>query len=163
MNTEQRLRIRKATQADALRIGQLSIDAGLSDDDEPTTTLEPMDDDHTWIVIVDQADAIAGAAYFGPEGHSDRVWNLYFLAVDAGGRGTGAGSQLVQWVETNLRDRGEADAKLLLIETSSVESFEPTRAFYRGLGYTEEARIREYYGQGDDKIVYWKLLHPPLR
>ena len=48
-------------------------------------------------------------------------------------------------------------AKLLLIETSSVDSFELTRAFYRKLGFVEEARVREYYGPGDDKIIFWKL------
>ena len=45
-----------------------------------------------------------------------------------------------------------------MIETSSVDSFEPTRAFYRKLGYVEEARVREYYGPGDDKVIFWKLL-----
>ena len=40
-----------------------------------------MDDDHTWIVLEDENATIVGAAYFGPESHSDRVWNLYFLAV----------------------------------------------------------------------------------
>ena len=150
--------IRLATQADAVAVNNISREAGLSDGEEDHSKLEPMDDQHTWIVLEDDAGKIAGAAYFGPESHSDRVWNLYFLAVSQNVQGVGIGSALVAWVEANLRTRGEDVAKLLLIETSSLESFEPTRAFYRKQGYVEEARVREYYGSGDDKVVFWKSL-----
>ena len=155
-------RIRLATQQDADAVHRISRETGLSDTDEDDASgLEPMDDQHTWIVLESDTGEIIGGAYFGPESHSDRVWNLYFLAVTTHHQGGGTGSALVRWVEANLRQRGDDVAKLLLIETSGVESFEPTRGFYRNQGYTEEARIREYYGPGDDKIVYWKLLNPP--
>jgi ribosomal protein S18 acetylase RimI-like enzyme len=49
----------------------------------------------------------------------------------------------------------------LLIETSGVDDFEAQRRFYRGLGYTEEARIRNFYGSGDDKVIFWKSLASP--
>ena len=156
-------RIRLATQADAPVVNAISLETGLSDGDEDLSLLEPMDDDHTWIVLEHASGAVIGAAYFGPEGHSDRVWNLYFLAVTAEHQGGGTGSALVAYVEANLRTRGEEVAKLLLIETSSVESFAPARAFYEKLGYVEEARIREYYGPGDDKVVFWKLLNDDLK
>ena len=88
------------------------------------------------------------------------MWNLYFLAVTKKHQGGGStGSALVAYVEANLRTRGEDVAKLLLIETSSVERFAPARAFYRKRGYVEEARVREYYGPGDDKVVFWKRLN----
>ena len=151
--------IRLATQADAAAVNMLSRGAGLSDGEEELSVLESLDDEHTWIVLEAQEGVVIGAAYFGPESHSDRVWNLYFLAVSKRSRGGGKGSALIAWVEANLRDRGDAVAKLLLIETSSVDSFAPTRAFYRRHGYVEEARVREYYGPGDDKVVFWKLLN----
>ena len=47
-----------------------------------------------------------------------------------------------------------------LIETSGVPDFAAQRAFYAGLGYHEEARIRDFYAAGDDKIVFWKRLVP---
>jgi len=31
-------------------------------------------------------------------------------------------------------------------------------AFYRDHHYDEEARIRQFYGPADDKVVFWKLL-----
>ena len=150
--------IRLATQADAFAVNNLSEETGLSDGSEDNSKLEPMNDQQVWIVLEDDTGKIIGAAYFGLESHSDRVWNLYFLAVSHNAQGGGIGSALVAWVETNLRTRGSDIAKLLLIEPSSALSFESTRAFYRKQGYVEEARIREYYGAGDDKVVFWKLL-----
>ena len=152
--------IRLATQADAAAVHQISIETGLNDGDDDPTALEPMDGEHTWIVLETGANEIIGAAYFGPESHSDRVWNLYFLAVTHASQGGGAGAALVAWTESNLRSRGDSVAKLLLIETSSVESFAPTREFYAKQGYVEEARVRDYYGPGDDKVVFWKMLNP---
>ena len=156
MNIQHKIRL--ATQADAIAVNNISRETGLSGGEGDNSKLEPMDDQHTWIVLENDAGKIAGAAYFGPESHSDRVWNLYFLAVSQNVQGAGIGSALVAWIEANLRTRGTAIAKLLLIETSSVDSFEPTRTFYRKQGYVEEARIREYYGAGDDKVVFWKSL-----
>jgi ribosomal protein S18 acetylase RimI-like enzyme len=48
--------------------------------------------------------------------------------------------------------------RVLLVETSGTPDFERTRAFYRKCGYEEEARIRDFYQAGADKIVYRKAL-----
>ena len=109
--------------------------------------------DHHWLVA-DDGEA-AGVAYYAPEPFTDGVWNLYMLAVHPDRRGRGTGASLVRHVEDALASRG---ARVLLIETSGLARFEPTRAFYLRLGYAEEARIRDYYRAGDDKVVYWKSL-----
>ena len=155
--------VRRATQADVIAVRTISIETGLSDDADDQSALEPMDEDHTWIVFEDETGSIVGAAYFGPESHSDRVWNLYFLAVKAAHQSGGTGSALVHWVEENLRSRGADTAKLLLIETSSVDSFASTRTFYAKQGYTEVARVPDYYGPNDDKVVFWKALEENTR
>ena len=61
----------------------------------------------------------------------------------------------MRYVEQKLTDRGE---RLLLVETSGLASFERTRQFHRKCGYHEEARIRDFYKAGDDKIIYRKVL-----
>lgn len=38
------------------------------------------------------------------------------------------------------------------------EGFGAPRAFHAGLGRDKEARIREYDGPGDAKVVFWKSL-----
>ena len=47
---------------------------------------------------------------------------------------------------------------MLLLETSGLPEFARTRAFYRTNGYDEEARIREFYAAGEDKVVFRKAL-----
>lgn len=70
---------------------------------------------------------------------------------------TGEALALNSWghLERSLADAGE---RILLVETSSLPEFERARRFYRMLNYTEEARIREFYDDGDDKIVFYKRL-----
>ena len=39
-----------------------------------------------------------------------------------------------------------------------VDQYAQTREFYLKRGFVEEARIRQFYGPDDDKIVFWKSL-----
>jgi predicted N-acetyltransferase YhbS len=155
--------IRTATTDDIAAVKAIAIDTGLFDA-EGWVNVEAMLmesvkgqlQDHVWIVLEDDDTCIVGAAYYAPEPFSDRMWNLYFLAVQPGRHGRGTGAALVAHVEDTLRTHG---ARVLIIETSGVEGFEPTRGFYRAQGYDQEARIREFYGPGDDKVVFWKALY----
>lgn len=70
-------------------------------------------------------------------------------------QGKGHGGALVAQLETTLKGR---DQRLLIADTSGVAAFARTREFYRKNGYTEEARIRDFWAAGDDKIVFWKSL-----
>ena len=46
----------------------------------------------------------------------------------------------------------------IYIETSNRGQYVPTRAFYLKCGYAEDAVLREFYGPGDDKVIYVKAL-----
>ena len=94
-------------------------------------------------------------AYCAPERMTQGTWNLYLIAVDPRHQGRGCGTALVRHLEDRLAARGE---RLLLVETSGLPAFERTRAFYRRCGYEEEARIREFYQAGEDKVVFRKTL-----
>ncbi|MEP6762243.1 MAG: GNAT family N-acetyltransferase, partial [Sporichthyaceae bacterium] len=113
---------------------------------------------HKWLVATGVGDRLDGAAFYAPEPFGDRVWNLYFLAVDPGQHGQGVGSALVMHVERTLRSEGETSARVLIVETSSGSAYQGAREFYARLGFDREAVIREFYGPGDDKIVFWKSL-----
>jgi len=111
-------------------------------------------EDHCW--IVDDDDGLMGVAYYAPEKFADGVWNLYLIGIHPDRQGEGRGTTLLRYVENSLALRGE---RILIIETSGLGSFERTRAFYRKNGYDEEARIREFYRAGEDKIVFRKVLN----
>lgn len=112
--------------------------------------------DHLW--LTDDDGGTVGVAYYAPERLTEGTWNLYMLAVHPERQREGRGTAIVQHVERELAARG---ARLLLIETSGTGSFERTRAFYKALGYDEEARIRDFYQAGDDKVVFRKALSSP--
>jgi ribosomal protein S18 acetylase RimI-like enzyme len=94
-------------------------------------------------------------AYCALERMTEGTWNLYLIAVHPDYQRKGIGNSMLHYIEQMLTTRGE---RILLVETSSLETFEGTRKFYRKCGYEEEARIREFYQAGEDKIVFRKLL-----
>lgn len=102
--------------------------------------------------------SVVGAAHWAPEPFSDRLWNLYFVAVDPARHGTGAGTALVDHVEAHLRALGPGQARVLLVDTSSTDQYAGARRFYLARGFVEEARVREFYGEGDDKVTFWKRI-----
>lgn len=94
-------------------------------------------------------------AYCAPERMSEGTWNLYLIAVHPDYQKLGYGTSILYYIEEKLAHLGE---RILLVETSSLESFKGTREFYQKRGYEKEARIREFYQAGEDKIVFRKSL-----
>ena len=94
-------------------------------------------------------------AYCAPERMTHRTWNLYLIAVHPDYQKSGRGASMLRHIEQRLAERGE---RILLVETSGLQSFEGIREFYLKCGYNQEARIREFYQAGEDKIVFRKLL-----
>ena len=115
-----------------------------------------LDADHAMITFDDGS--LAGIAYYAPERMTAGTWNLYLVGVAPQRRSEGIGSALLRAVDSTLAARGE---RVLLVETSGLPEFERTRAFYRANGYDEEARIREFYAAGEDKVVFRKALRQP--
>jgi ribosomal protein S18 acetylase RimI-like enzyme len=112
------------------------------------------DSDEIWLTCEVDGRAI-GLCYAVPEKFADGAWNMLALAVLPSVQGKGYGRALVAHLETLLGGRNQ---RILIAETSGVEAFAQTRDFYRKTGYSEEARIRDFWAQGDDKIVFWKSL-----
>ncbi len=110
-------------------------------------------DDDIWLTV-DDGGPVA-VAYCAPERMTQGTWNLHLIAVRPDCQGQGRGAALLRHVEQTLMARGE---RVLLVETSGLPSFARTRAFYQRCGYDEEARIREFYQAGEDKIIFRKVL-----
>jgi ribosomal protein S18 acetylase RimI-like enzyme len=98
---------------------------------------------------------VQGYVCFGPTPKSDGVFDLYWIAVDPRQQGLGYGQLLLRFVENEVRRQG---GRMLLIETSSKQSYAPTIRFYQRAGYEEISRIKDFYRIEDDKVVFCKLL-----
>jgi ribosomal protein S18 acetylase RimI-like enzyme len=105
--------------------------------------------------LTDDENGPLGLAYCAPERMTQGTWNLYLIAIAPQHQSQGRGGALLRAVESRLPERG---AHLLLVETSGDPSFERAQEFYRCHGFSEEARIHDFYQRGEDKIVFRKAL-----
>jgi ribosomal protein S18 acetylase RimI-like enzyme len=116
--------------------------------------LNDLSSDEVWLTSEMEGVAV-GFSYAVPEKLTNGAWNMLALAVLPSHQGQGLGTEIVKHLELDLRALGH---RILIVETSSANQFEQTRAFYEKCGYVEEARIRDFWAAGDDKVVFWKAL-----
>lgn len=152
--------IRPTKPEDQAAIIQLATASGLfepSQTEELAQLLEQFhatEDSHE-IWLTDDDDGPVGVAYLAPERMTEGTWNLYLIAIHPARQRQGRGEAFLDHIQKLLCQRGE---RILLVETSGTEDFDYVRAFYRKSGFSEEARIREFYAPGVDKVVYRKAL-----
>ena len=96
-----------------------------------------------------------GLCYTVPEELADGTWNMLALAIHPDLQGRGLGAALVSAAEQHLRDMSQ---RILIVDTSGTDDFALTRKFYAQNGYEEEARIRDFWAEGDDKVIFRKAL-----
>lgn len=107
-----------------------------------------------WVKAVDE-DGLVAFANYGKNAFSVHSWELYWIAVHQNSRHKKLGSALLKAVEDEVKKRG---GKILWIETSGRPKYESTEAFYRKRGYELAASLKDFYGPGDPKQVYSKVL-----
>ena len=107
-----------------------------------------------WLTCEANGKAV-GFCYAVPEELAEGAWNMLAIAVLPAQQGSGYGGAIAKHLEAELKEHGQ---RILIADTSGVDEFAQTRAFYLKNGYAEEARIRDFWDAGDDKIVFWKSL-----
>ena len=110
--------------------------------------------EEVWLTTVAEGTPIS-MAYLAPERMTEGTYNLYAIAVDKSHQGKGIGGQLMDYIEDHLRGAGH---RVIIVETSGLPDYELTRKFYHKKQYQEEAVIRDFYQEGEDKVVFWKKL-----
>lgn len=113
----------------------------------------PKQRDYYIVVAENEQGQVAGYMTYGPTPLTEGTWDLYWIAVAPEAQGRGYGQQLVGWLETEVKKH---QGRLVLIETSSQSKYQPTRKFYEKLGYSEIARIPDFYRPGDDRVIFGK-------
>ena len=112
---------------------------------------QPEQEDYLHIVAVEEKDQPVGYACYGPTPLTDRVFSLYWIAVEPAIAGQGIGTQILRAVEDRLISQ---KARMLLIETSSGPDYELTRRFYIKNGYPLVETLKDFYRDGEDRVIY---------
>jgi len=162
-NTE--LNIRRLERSDRPFIEKIVISSRKFNDVEVATALELVDEalargeESGYLFAVleygKRDRAVQGYACYGPVPLTQGAYDLYWIVVDPASQGKGFGGYLLRYVETDVLRLG---GRMILIETSSQESYGATIRFYEHSGYHLAARIRNFYRVGDDKLVFQKEL-----
>src|SRR6266480_6794933 len=162
--------IRPLVAADRSGVFRILENAGNFTPEEVATALELIDEwlelgEHSGYLTyvmesVSEGDSeVLGYACFGPTPLTESTYDLYWIAVDKSKHRGGVGKRLLKFAEEEIVRRG---GKMLLVETSSQETYGGTIQFYEKTGYELVGKINEYYEPGDDKLVFAKKLQAPL-
>lgn len=106
-------------------------------------------------LFADAGDRLVGYACWGRTEQTARGWDLYWIAVDPSAQRGGLGRRLLQRVEAEILAAGGGD---IWVETAGRAQYAPTRVFYERMDYVIEARLRDFYAPGDDKVIFVKRI-----
>src|SRR5262245_40599630 len=129
------------------------LDAALAPSDDP-----PDPDDAGYearVAVADDGGRVLGYACFGATPMTEATFDLYWLVVGEAARGNGVGGALVAAIADELKQRG---GRIIRVETSSLEGQGGARRFYEKTGFRLAGAIPDFYRQGDDLLVYAKVL-----
>jgi GNAT superfamily N-acetyltransferase len=107
-----------------------------------------------WLKAEDE-DGLVAFSNYGKNEFSTHSWELYWIAVHNNSRHKKLGSALLKASEDDVRKRG---GKILWIETAGRPLYVPTEGFYKHNGYELQASLKDFYGPGDPKQIYSKVL-----
>jgi GNAT superfamily N-acetyltransferase len=152
--------LRHLNASDRGRIEEITRAVGLFREDEIPVALEVFDEavrtsspDASYLALGADVDGrLAGWICWGPTPCTLGTYDLYWMAVDPSVQGSGVGTALITEMERLLA----GTARLIVVETAGRADYSATRAFYEARGYRATATIPEFYGPGDDQVVYVK-------
>lgn len=108
-----------------------------------------------YFLFAEQDGEPVGYTCYGPIACTIGSFDLFWIAVKDNVRGSGIGRALLKETEHKVR---AMQGRAIYIETSSKPLYESTQHFYLKTGYTESARLKDFYAVGDSKIIYEKVL-----
>jgi ribosomal protein S18 acetylase RimI-like enzyme len=108
-----------------------------------------------YFLVEKDENRVVGYICYGPRSLTSGTFDLYWIAVDPNTRRGGIGRRLLDACEQAIRNLG---GRLIVLETSGLPNYEPTRKFYLATGYTLEATLKDFYHEGDDLVIFTKHL-----
>ena len=123
-------------------------------DDMISDYFHNLDTNEIWFTYVEN-DSPISIGYCIPEKLTSGTYNLLAIGVFENHQRKGVAVEMMNFIEQKLKTIG---ARVLIVETSSDDAQIGARNLYQKLGYNQEAVIRDFWNEGEDKIVYWKKL-----
>lgn len=106
-------------------------------------------------IFAERDGRLEGYVCFGPIALTRSSIDLYWIAVRPDRQQAGLGRRLMDLAEAAARDLG---GTAMYVETSTRPQYEPTRRFYRRLGYRLAAELPDFYAPGDGQAIFVKPL-----
>jgi ribosomal protein S18 acetylase RimI-like enzyme len=106
-------------------------------------------------VCAERGGRLVGYTCYGLIAATEGSYDLYWIAVEAARQRAGIGAAVLAETERLIRAAG---GRRIYAETSGRSEYVPTRGFYERNGYAEEARLKDFYRPGDDKVIYVKAV-----
>jgi ribosomal protein S18 acetylase RimI-like enzyme len=156
--------IRPTTSADTPLLIETARGTGVFRPTELDALQEVLDDYHAYnhghghqAITYEQDGRVIGFAYYAPAAMTDRTWYLYWIAVSKQIQARGVGAQMLNHAEEAIR---KEKGRILMLETSSLPTYDLTRKFYLKQGYEQAGVLKDYYTDGDDMVVFSKRITP---
>ena len=152
-----------ATEKDASQIHDITARAGVFNQEEVDSvpamfneylTLGTEGSGYHFIVYREEGQVL-GYAIYGYRDLTDRIYDLYWIAVDPHARRKSVGRKLLTACEDAVRAEG---GRIIIAETSGTAEYASTREFYVRTGYVNEATIKDFYSVGDDLKIFVKRI-----
>jgi len=157
------MKIRPLILEDRESLRRMVIEAGVFTDEEVGVAMELIDivignrnqKDYTIVCAVDGRNEPTGYICYGPVPMTRGAFDLYWIVIDPRVQGQKLGSELLNYMEKEIRG---LQGRMILADTSSIPSYEKANGFYLKRGFKEVARIADYYWEGNDRITYCKKI-----
>jgi D-alanine-D-alanine ligase len=157
------IRLREEVRAsDAKIVREITQSAGFFFAEEIDTAVELVEErlakgekSGYFFIFAEREGRTIGYSCFGPIACTRSSFDLYWIAVHADARGQHLGTLLLEESEKRIHEMG---GTRVYVETSSRPLYDPTRGFYLHRGYVEEARLADFYGPDDAKVMYVKVV-----
>ncbi|UCG99939.1 MAG: GNAT family N-acetyltransferase [Deltaproteobacteria bacterium] len=113
----------------------------------------PMRKAYQIFCALDRSGTLAGYICFGPVPMTDDSYDLYWIVVDEKFSRKGVGGKLLGFMEEFVTREG---ARRIYAETSSTPPYEPATSFYEKHGYQVVGVLKDFYRDGDHKMIFMK-------
>jgi ribosomal protein S18 acetylase RimI-like enzyme len=150
------------TQDDVEAIHVMVANSGVFSAEEIEVAVELAEDalankenSHYHFMLADRGGQLVGYTCFGRIPMTDGRYDLYWIVVDGNVQQQGIASSLLRETEAAIVKLG---GKALYAETSSRVEYMPAHAFYSGRGFILAADLKDFYSNGDHKLIFDKKL-----